>query len=116
MKSTSKKYRKSITGITSGALRKLEGYSWPGNIRELQHAIERAVIMSDTNRLTEDDFVFSNLGNSNEVELETYNLDDVEQTIITKVIKKNKGNISHAAKELGLTRTSLYRRLEKYGL
>jgi DNA-binding NtrC family response regulator len=117
LKINAKKYKKPITGIAPLALKKLEEYPWPGNIRELQHAIERAVIMSDGNKLEMDDFILSNsLSKGEEMELTSYNLDEVEKNIIEKVMTKHKGNVSHAAKELGLTRTSLYRRLEKHGL
>ncbi|MCF8372873.1 MAG: sigma-54 dependent transcriptional regulator [Bacteroidales bacterium] len=116
LKSNVKKYRKNIKGISPAGLRKLEQYSWPGNIRELQHAIERAVIMGDGNRLEADDFILSSPRKVDEFELENYNLDEVEHKIINRVMQRHKGNVSHAAAELGLTRTSLYRRLEKYGL
>lgn len=88
-----------------------------GNVRELQHLMERAVIMADNNNLQPSDFQI-NPGQTpqGEVELDSYNLEEVEKNIIQKVLKTNQGNISKAAGELGLTRTSLYRRLEKYGL
>lgn len=112
------KYRKSISKIAPGTVKKLQKYSWPGNIRELQHAIERAIIMSDSDTLNPEDFFF--LSQKQEVsqnaEPDSYNLDDVEKGVIERVINKHNGNISKAAKELGLTRASLYRRLEKYGL
>jgi DNA-binding NtrC family response regulator len=112
-----KKYKKNIKEINSAAMKKLQHYRWPGNVRELQHSIERAVIMADNNVLQSHDFHLSHTpGKVDEVELENYNLDDVEKTIIQKVMKKHNGNISTAAKELGLTRTSLYRRMEKHGL
>lgn len=112
-----KKYKKSIKGISTTAIKKLNQYSWPGNVRELQHAIERAIIMTDTDILQPDDFILSSqTSKSNEVELNTYNLDEVEKQIIMKVLKQNQGNISQAAQELGITRTSLYRRMEKYDL
>ncbi|MCK4663472.1 MAG: sigma-54-dependent Fis family transcriptional regulator [Bacteroidales bacterium] len=112
-----RKYNKKIKKITSAGIKKLEEYSWPGNIRELQHAIERAVIMSDSDKLEPNDFILSCFANKSVgIELETYNLEEVEKNIISKVLTKHKGNVSHAAKELGLTRTSLYRRLEKHGL
>ncbi|NOZ45792.1 MAG: sigma-54-dependent Fis family transcriptional regulator [Chlorobi bacterium] len=117
LKQYAKKYNKPVKGITRGALKTLYEYNWPGNIRELQHAIERAIIMSDSVQLSEDDFLLSmKSGKVDDLELNTYNLDSVEKTIIQKVMDKYNGNISHMAKELGLTRTSLYRRLEKYGL
>jgi len=112
-----KKYKKPIKGITSSGLKKLNHYSWPGNVRELQHAIERAVIMSDTDLLDNDDFLLQAPGQKkDELELNTYNLDEIEKNIITKVLKQYSGNITQAAQELGLTRTSLYRRMEKYDL
>ena len=116
LKMNVKKYKKNIKEITPAALRKLEKYSWPGNIRELQHAIERAVIMSDENRLDDNDFILTSPRKVDDLELDTFNLDKLEQKIIKRVMQRHKGNVSHAASELGLTRTSLYRRLEKHGL
>ncbi|TRX57722.1 sigma-54-dependent Fis family transcriptional regulator [Fulvivirga sp. M361] len=116
----SKKYRKEISGISEEAFLKLRKYSWPGNIRELQHAIERAIIMSDNAYLEPEDFFFltqSKSGSTQEVmPSDNLNLDEVERSIIQKAIDIHDGNISKAAKELGLTRASLYRRLEKHGL
>ncbi len=117
LKVYSKKYRKSVKGINAAAIKKLNHYTWPGNVRELQHAIERAIIMSETSILEADDFILSSPPmKTNELEFDTFNLDEVEKSIIVKVLKQNQGNISQAAQELGLTRTSLYRRMEKYGL
>lgn len=113
-----RKYRKNPKSIPSATIKKLEKYKWPGNIRELQHAIERAVIMSEKSALQPEDFFFLSQSNEtvNESQNETLDLDEVEKTTIKKAINKNGGNISKAAKELGLTRASLYRRLEKHGL
>ncbi len=112
-----KKYKKTIKGISAVALKTLAQYQWPGNVRELQHAIERAIIMSDSNILEPTDFILSTHANKvSEVELNTFNLDDVEKMIIVKVLKQYQGNITQAAQELGITRTSLYRRMEKYDL
>ena len=103
--------------MSPGVLKKMEKYHWPGNIRELQHAIERAVIMSDSQVLQPSDFFFTTPETTEaSVTFDKLNLDDVERAVIQKVIAKHSGNISKAARELGLTRTSLYRRLEKYGL
>jgi two-component system, NtrC family, response regulator HydG len=116
LKIYSKKYRKSLRGISSAAMKKLMHYAWPGNVRELQHAIERAVIMTETPSLEPEDFILSPpRKKSGDLEFDTFNLDDIEKQIIEKVMKQNQGNISQAAQELGLTRTSLYRRIEKYG-
>ncbi len=117
-KTYASKYRKSINGVADSTVAKLQKYPWPGNIRELQHAIERAIIMSDNSQLMPDDFFFLAQKPESSVSLEpdTYNLDDMEKSAIQKMINKHEGNISKAAKELGLTRASLYRRLEKHGL
>ncbi len=113
----SKKYKKNIKDISSQAKKEMRTYHWPGNVREFQHAIERAVIMTDHSTLQASDFhLKSHTGKVDEIELENYNLEEVERNIIDKVLKKHKGNVSSAAKELGLTRTSLYRRMEKHGL
>ena len=113
----SKKYQKGITTVSPAALKKLERYQWPGNIRELIHTLERAVILAETHILQPGDFLFPEMEKETEgVILDNYNLEDVEKAVIRKALKKYAGNVSHAAKELGLTRTSLYRRMEKYGL
>lgn len=111
----SKKYRKDVLSISPEAMNKLKKYPWPGNVRELQHAIERAVIMADSPTLQESDFLFSRKG-TDEIANDTLNLDEVEKAAVVKAIQLHNGNISKAADELGLTRASLYRRMEKYGL
>jgi len=117
LKIYSRKYKKNIRSISPAAGKKLSQYPWPGNVRELQHAIERAVIMSDTGTLEPDDFLLQpSTQKMTDLELDTYNLDEIEKTIINKVLKQYQGNITQAATELGLTRTSLYRRMEKYDL
>ena len=99
-------------------MKRLEKHTWPGNIRELQHAVERAVIMSESNVLEPHDFFLSQMDDNKTTDLTTpsMNLEETEKMLIRKVIDKHGGNISKAAKELGLTRASLYRRLEKYGI
>jgi len=111
------KYRKPITKLDEEALAKLQSYHWPGNIRELQHALERAIIMSDHEILNGNDFFFLTQSNKDdEINTNNYNLEEIERSVIKRAIDKHGGNISKAAKELGLTRASLYRRLEKHGL
>ncbi len=117
LKMYSKKYKKSFKGISAAALKKMNHYDWPGNVRELQHAIERAIIMSESTVLQPEDFILSTSSpKTDDLELDTYNLADIEKNIIVKVLKQHQGNISQAATDLGLTRTSLYRRMGKYGL
>jgi len=117
LKIYSKKYRKMIRNIQSSAIKKLNQYNWPGNVRELQHSIERAVIMCEGNSLSADDFILSSgVRSQSGLELDSYNLDEIEKSVIEKVLKQNQGNVTQAATQLGLTRTSLYRRMEKHGL
>jgi two-component system, NtrC family, response regulator HydG len=118
LKQYSQKYRKNFSGFTASAMELLQRYPWPGNIRELQHAIERAIIMAEGDQLDSRDFFFLSAKPASEKAQTsvTLNLDDMERSTIQRAIDKNGGNISKAAKELGLTRASLYRRLEKYGL
>ena len=114
-----RKYQKNVRAISESAMKILQKYNWPGNVRELQHALERAVIMSNSQVLNPEDFFFSSNASRNEesnVTLDDYHLEEVEKILIRKVLTKHDGNITQAASELGLTRSSLYRRLEKYGL
>ena len=111
-----KKYQKPLLSFDPVTLKKFEHYSWPGNIRELQHSIERAVILCESDMLMPSDFFFTQFEISETINFDKYNLDEVEKIIIRKVLNKNEGNVTKAAKELGITRTSLYRRMEKYGL
>jgi DNA-binding NtrC family response regulator len=112
------KYFKPDMELDSTALNKLEQYHFPGNVRELQYVIERTVIMSEDDVISETDLIFSSLENQLQDEDNTadFRLSTVERNAIQKVIEKHNGNITKAAKELGLTRTALYRRLSKYDI
>lgn len=112
------KYLKPVPDLEAKAVEKLKQYSFPGNVRELQYTIERAVIMSDGEELTASDLIFSPIESTllPECEPADLNLNAVEKNTILRVIEKHSGNISRAAKELGLTRTALYRRLSKYDI
>ncbi|TWR31385.1 sigma-54-dependent Fis family transcriptional regulator [Mucilaginibacter pallidiroseus] len=114
----STKYLKPTMDFDNGALVKLKSYSYPGNVRELQYTIERAVIMADDPILRADDLIFSVLETPGETKLDEDNiqLSTLEKNAILRVIDKHNGNITRAAKELGLTRTALYRRLSKYDI
>ncbi len=113
----SKKYKMPQKRIGPGTLKRLQMHDWPGNIRELQHAVERAVILSEGNMLEPQDFFMNEIPDSQgEIFPVNMNLEETEKMLIRKVVDKHGGNISRAAKELGLTRASLYRRIEKYGL
>ncbi|HCX74509.1 MAG TPA: sigma-54-dependent Fis family transcriptional regulator, partial [Algoriphagus sp.] len=116
----SKKYNKDIRKASEPWIKRMTKYHWPGNIRELQHSIERAVIMSNHNVLQPEDLFLQKTGqpekSEENVSLEHLNIEDVERILIRKALQKHNGHITRAAEELGLTRSSLYRRLEKYGL
>ncbi|MEN5196439.1 sigma-54-dependent transcriptional regulator [Sphingobacterium faecium] len=116
-----KKYNKRIDGFESDALKKLFSYHFPGNVRELQYSIERAVIMADQSSIRGNDIFFSPIEQQvEESPFETNiagtNLEELERKAIKSAIERFNGNISKAAKELGLTRAALYRRLEKYDI
>jgi len=116
-----RKYHKNIAGLEADALQKLKQYHFPGNVRELQYSIERAVIMSDQSSLRAEDILFSPIesvpeATSSSTDFSSHNLEEMERKAIKSAIERYNGNISKAAKELGLTRAALYRRLEKYNL
>ena len=113
----SNKYLKPTLELDEKAIEKLMNYNYPGNVRELQYTIERAVIMSEGNNLTAKDIIFSPIEQTMATEeVQFSNLSTVEKNTILRVIEKHSGNISKAAKELGITRTALYRRLNKYDI
>src|SRR5690349_4122407 len=114
----SNKYMKPVPEFDKKAVEKLLGYNYPGNVRELQYTIERAVIMADENVLQAKDLIFSpiEIPSVSENEPAELKLSAIEKNTILKVIEKHNGNITKAAKELGLTRTALYRRLSKYDI
>ena len=119
MKIYGEKYHKNLVEIDEKAKTKLRQYAFPGNIRELQHSIERAVIMADNQVITARDL---DLNSSIEIpvmmsqESSTLRIDEIEKSTILKAIERHEGNITKAARELGLTRTALYRRLGKYDI
>jgi len=117
LKKYAHKYHKPQTQLDVAAIEALCKYNWPGNIRELEHAIERAVIMLEGETINASDFSFlKQSGKDNGNQFEEYNLENIEAWAIKKAINKHRGNISHAAKELGLSRGAMYRRMDKYGI
>lgn len=113
------KYLKPSVDFSAQAINKLLSYGFPGNVRELQYTIERAVIMADDTTLQPDDLIFSSLESNVPAAAESDDnvpLSEMEKNAILRVIEKHNGNITRAAKELGLTRTALYRRLNKYDI
>jgi DNA-binding NtrC family response regulator len=110
----SRKYGKEDLVLSNEALAKLKNYSWPGNIRELQHAVEKAVILTDSNKLISKDFFFGAEESVSFSQLET--LEDMEKKMIISALKKNNQNQSAAAIQLGITRQTLYNKIRKYGI
>lgn len=129
----SRKYNRPEKAFSKDALEAMLTHAWPGNVRALRHAIERAIILSESDTLTAQDFQFdtqpnqagdmvdrkavsASSDNSPEALGDDLNLERLERSAIEQALKKQRYNISHAAKELGLTRAALYRRMEKHGL
>ncbi len=111
---SARRYQLSSRRLSSDALRALSQWHWPGNIRELAHTIERAVIMSDNEVLEAEDF--SLRGGKRAEPAETLNLEQNERHLIETALARHQGNVSRAAEALGITRAALYRRMEKFGL
>jgi DNA-binding NtrC family response regulator len=114
-----RKYNRHIEGIDDEAMSLLMQYRWPGNVRELRYSVERAVILTEKNELGMRDFISLADGApqlAGSPPADGMTLDDMEKATIEQALRDNRGNISHAAKALGITRASLYRRIEKHGL
>ncbi|ARK11430.1 sigma-54 dependent transcriptional regulator [Fibrella sp. ES10-3-2-2] len=116
-----KQYNRPVGQISPDLIRHLKQYTWPGNVRELQHAIERAVILARGTTLTPDDFFFGSSPSAMQSGgalpgNDTLQIEDMERRMIQQAMQKHGGNITDVARELGLSRQALYRRMEKYGL
>ena len=109
-------YRKPITGFDPSAMQALLEHAWPGNVRELDHAIERAVLMAQGSTVKGSDLGLRSTRSEGAARLEDMSLEDVECFLIKKAMSRYDGNVSHAARGLGLSRSALYRRLQRYGL
>ncbi|GAB3916102.1 sigma-54-dependent transcriptional regulator [Larkinella terrae] len=122
LKQYRKQYNRKVASISPALTRQLQQYRWPGNIRELQHAIERAVILAQGNVLEPEDFYFGTNApaaiptDANLPFQENLQIEDMEKKMIQQAMQKYHGNITDISRELGLSRQALYRRLEKYGL
>jgi len=109
------RYRKEIDGFDDAAMKALLEHSWPGNVRELEHAIERAVLMSNGRTIHRSDLGLQQPLDA-EPRLEDLSLEDVEAALIRKALARFGGNVSKVADALGLSRSALYRRIQRYGL
>jgi DNA-binding NtrC family response regulator len=108
-----RRYRKSIAGFETAALDALLAHRWPGNVRELDHAVERAVLMATGDRIRTSDLALHR--GADGARLEDLSLEEVESLLVRKAMERYGGNVSHAARALGISRSALYRRLEKHG-
>jgi len=106
------KYHKPDLVLDENLISELTHYSWPGNIRELDHSIERSVILSNEKNLK----LLMPQNEESENTITNLNIEEMEESLIKKALKKHKGNISLAAEDLGLSRAALYRRMEKFGI
>jgi DNA-binding NtrC family response regulator len=110
------RYGKPLAGFAAGALEALLSHPWPGNVRELHHAVERAVLMARGERITASDLGLSREDGQGQAGLEQMTLEDAERYLIRKALDRAQGNVSEAARALGLSRSALYRRLQYHGL
>lgn len=110
-----KRYRKGIAGFDSGAMQALVDNPWQGNVRELNHVVERSVLMAQDKWVKATDLALR-MGSQASAKLEEMSLEDVEAFLIKKALARYDGNVSQAANTLGLSRSALYRRLQRYGL
>jgi DNA-binding NtrC family response regulator len=108
-------YRKPLTGFDESAVKALLAHLWPGNVRELDHAVERAVLMAQGETVRAADLGLRT-GKEGPLRIEEMSLEDVEALLIKKALARFNGNVSHAANALGLSRSALYRRLQRYGM
>lgn len=111
-----KKYKKKGVSISKPVLRKMVNYSWPGNIRELRHALERAVILSEGGKIS-DEFLFpQSIGITEEKECRIFSLEENEKNLIREALRHARGNVSMAAKMLGVSRKTLYNKTSRYDI
>jgi DNA-binding NtrC family response regulator len=110
------RYRKQLAGFDAPAMQVLLAHAWPGNIRELDHAIERAVLLAGGEQVRPIDLGLRAAGTGSAPRLEDLPLEDVEKMLIQKALSRYEGNVSRAAQALGLSRSALYRRIANYGL
>ncbi len=116
LRADSQRYRKVLTGFDPPAMQALVEYAWPGNVRELSHSVERAVLMAQGTMVKSSDLGLRSAAAAGGPRLEELRLDDAERLLVQKALGRFDGNVSAAAKALGLSRSGLYRRLQKFGL
>jgi len=116
LKQHAARYRKTLGGFEVDALEALQAHGWPGNVRELDHAVERAVLMAGSPRLRATDLGLRRAADGGTPRIEEMSLDEVERWLIQRTLARADGNVNRAAEALGLSRSAMYRRLQKLGL
>lgn len=111
-----RRYRKNLAGFDHNALDAMQSHAWQGNVRELNHVVERAVLMAQGNCVKAADLALRSSAPGGSPKLEDMSLEDVEEFLIKKALSRYSGNVSQAAGALGLSRSALYRRLQRFGL
>jgi two-component system response regulator HydG len=111
-----KKYNRAPLEFTKEAISAMRDYSWPGNIRELEHSIEKATILAEGNEVRPDDLHLKNAPSQQAAHHERASYEDYEREIIKKALIRNGGNLTSAAKELGISRQTIYNKMKRYGL
>jgi DNA-binding NtrC family response regulator len=110
-----RRYRKKVEGFDAGAVEALVRHAWPGNVRELDHSVERAVLMAQGPRIGASDLALRAQGAAAD-RLDEMSLEEVERLLIKKALARHDGNVSRVAEALGLSRSAMYRRLQRFGL
>jgi DNA-binding NtrC family response regulator len=113
---TATRYRRTFDGFEPDAIAAMERYPWPGNVRELEHCVERAVLMANGSTVRAADLLLTGTAAPAAPNLDDLSMDEVEQLLVKKALARFGGNVSKAAEALGLSRSAMYRRLEKFGL
>ncbi len=116
LRAYAQRYRKQLRGFDAAAQQALSTHAWPGNVRELDHAIERAVLLAQGDQVRPSDLGLRAAGPGSAVRIEEMSLEDVERYLVQRTVARFDGNVSQAAKALGLSRSGLYRRMQKYSL
>ncbi|MDX1642868.1 MAG: sigma-54 dependent transcriptional regulator [Thermoanaerobaculia bacterium] len=111
-----RKYDRELAGVERDALAALRRHTWPGNVRELDHAVERAVLMARGERIAAGDLALERGAEAAETDLERLSLDEAEKRLVERALERNGGNVLRAAEELGVSRSALYRRIDKHGI
>ncbi len=115
LRQSAQRYRKQLEGFEPVAMQMLLAHPWPGNVRELDHTVERAVLLAQGNQAAASDLGLRPVRDAS-IRMEEMGLEEVERVLIQKALARYGGNVSHASKALGLSRSALYRRLQKYSL